>query len=90
MNKTELASAVAKSIHITKKAAEEAVDAVFETITDTLAKGEKVRISGFGVFETVERAARKGRNPQTGEEIDIPATVTPKFKAGKALKEAVK
>lgn len=90
MNKTELASAVAKSIHVTKKVAEEAIDAVFETITDTLAKGEKVRISGFGVFETVERAARKGRNPQTGEEIDIPATVTPKFKAGKALKEAVK
>lgn len=90
MNKTELASAVAKSIHVTKKVAEEAIDAVFETITDALAKGEKVRISGFGVFETVERAARKGRNPQTGEEIDIPATVTPKFKAGKALKEAVK
>lgn len=90
MNKTELASAVAKSIHVTKKVAEEAIDAVFETITDTLAKGEKVRISGFGVFETVERAARKGRNPQTGEEIDIPATVTPKFKAGKSLKEAVK
>ena len=90
MNKTELVAAVAEKTELTKKDATKAVEAVFETIQETLANGEKVQLIGFGNFEVRDRAARKGRNPQTGEEIEIPASKVPAFKAGKALKEAVK
>ncbi|WP_340278297.1 HU family DNA-binding protein [Staphylococcus coagulans] len=90
MNKTDLINAVANQAELTKKEAGQAVDAVFESIQKTLAKGEKVQLIGFGNFEVRERAARKGRNPQTGKEIDIPASKVPAFKAGKALKDAVK
>lgn len=89
-NKAELIDKVAASTDLTKKDATAAVEAVFESITDTLANGEKVQVIGFGNFEVRDRAARKGRNPQTGEEIQIPASKVPAFKAGKALKEAVK
>ncbi len=90
MNKTELINAVAEASDLSKKDATKAVDAVFDTILNTLKKGEKVQLIGFGNFEVRERAARKGRNPQTGEEIEIPASRVPAFKPGKALKEAVK
>ena len=90
MNKTELINAVAEATDLSKKDAGKAVDAVFDTILNTLAKGEKVQLIGFGNFEVRHRAARKGRNPQTGEEIEIPASKVPAFKPGKALKEAVK
>lgn len=90
MNKTDLINAVAEKSELSKKDAAKAVDAVFETVMDSLAKGEKVQIIGFGNFEVRERAARKGRNPQTGEEIEIPANKVPAFKAGKALRDAVR
>ncbi len=90
MNKSELISAVAESTDLSKKDATSAVEAVFATIQDTLAKGDKVQVIGFGTFEVRERAARKGRNPQTGKEIDIAASKVPAFKAGKALRDAVK
>lgn len=90
MNKTDLINAVAEKSELSKKDATKAVDAVFDTILNTLKKGEKVQLIGFGNFEVRERAARKGRNPQTGEEIEIPASRVPAFKPGKALKEAVK
>ncbi len=90
MNKTELVTAVAEKTELTKKDATKAVEAVFDTIQETLANGEKVQLIGFGNFEVRDRAARKGRNPQTGKEIEIPASKVPAFKAGKALKEAVK
>jgi len=89
-NKAELIEKVASSADLTKKDATAAVEAVFESIKETLADGEKVQIIGFGNFEVRDRAARKGRNPQTGDEIQIPATKVPAFKAGKALKDAVK
>ena len=89
MNKTELISAVAEKAEMTKKDAEKAVNALFASIEEALAKGEKVQLVGFGTFEVRERAARTGRNPQTGEEIQIAASKVPAFKAGKALKEAV-
>lgn len=90
MNKTDLINAVAERSELSKKDAAKAVDAVFDSVMDSLARGEKVQIIGFGNFEVRERSARKGRNPQTGEEIDIPASKVPAFKPGKALKEAVK
>lgn len=90
MNKTELIQAVAERSQISKKDAGSAVNATLELITESLAEGNTVQLIGFGNFEVRERAARKGRNPQTGEEIDIAATKTPAFKAGKQLKEAVK
>jgi len=90
MNKTDLINAVAESTELSKKDAGQAVDAVFQTIMDSLGNGEKVQIIGFGNFEVRDRAARKGRNPQTGEEIQIPASKVPAFRAGKALKDAVK
>jgi DNA-binding protein HU-beta len=90
MNKTELVNAVATQAELTKKDATAAVDALFETISKTLAKEEKIQLIGFGTFEVRERSARKGRNPQTGEEIDIAASKVPAFKSGKELKEAVK
>ena len=89
-NKAELVDNVAKVTGLTKKDATAAVDAVFSSIQDDLKKGEKVQLIGFGNFEVRERAARKGRNPQTGEEIEIAASKVPAFKAGKALKDAVK
>lgn len=90
MNKTELVNVVAAKTELTKADAGKAVDAILETITETLAAKDKVQLVGFGTFETRERAARVGRNPQTGEEIQIPATTAAAFKAGKKLKEIVK
>lgn len=90
-NKAELVSNVAATVTgLTKKNATEAVNAVFSSIQEFLANGEKVQLIGFGNFEVRQRAARKGRNPQTGEEINIPASKVPAFKPGKALKDAVK
>lgn len=89
-NKAELVSNVAAATGLTKKDATAAVDAVFSSIQASLAKGEKVQLIGFGNFEVRQRAARKGRNPQTGKEIQIPASKVPAFKPGKALKDAVK
>lgn len=89
MNKTELVEAIAKKAEISKKDAENALNAMTEAIGKALKKGDKVQLVGFGTFETVKRAARTGRNPQTGEEIKIAASKAPKFKAGKALKDLV-
>ncbi len=89
MNKTDLVDAVAKTTKLSKKDSELAINAVLSTITDTLADGEKVVLVGFGTFEVRQRAARKGRNPSTKEEIHIPASKAPVFKAGKNLKERV-
>lgn len=90
MNKKDLINVVAEKTGMTKKDSGLAVESVFDVIKETLSKGEKVQIIGFGTFEVRDRAARKGRNPQTGEEIDIPATRVPAFKAGKALKDTVR
>ena len=90
MNKTELVKAVAEQAELTQKDAAKAVDALIGTISETLAQEEKIQLIGFGTFEVRERAARKGRNPQTGEEIEIAASKVPAFKPGKELKEAVK
>jgi DNA-binding protein HU-beta len=89
MNKGDLVSEVAKVLK-SKKDAQAAVDVVLSSITQALEKGESVSLIGFGTFKVAERKARKGRNPQTGEEIYIAASKVPKFVAGKALKEAVK
>ena len=89
MNKTELVAAVAQKAELSKKDAEKAVAAVTAAITDALCAGDKVQLVGFGTFEVSERAARTGKNPQTGAEIKIAACKAPKFKAGKALKDAV-
>ncbi len=89
MNKTELIAAVAESAGLTKKDSERVINAAIDAITASLVKGEKVQISGFGTFETKEREARIGRNPHTKEEIHIPATKVPTFKASKALKDTV-
>ena len=88
MNKGDLINEVAKAVS-TKKEAQEAVDCVLSSITKALKKGDTVTLIGFGTFKVVERKARKGRNPQTGEEIDIKASKAPKFTPGRALKEAV-
>ncbi|MBA9028808.1 HU family DNA-binding protein [Peribacillus huizhouensis] len=90
MNKTDLVNAVAAQAELTKEDAKKAVDALIETISNTLAKEEKIQLVGFGTFEVRDRAARTGRNPQTGEEIQIAASKVPAFKPGKELKEAVK
>ena len=89
MNKTELVAAVAEKTALSKKDSEKAVNAVFEAITAAMVSGDKVQVVGFGAFEVKERNARVGRNPKTKEEIEIPATRVPQFKAGKALKEAI-
>lgn len=89
MNKTELIAAVAESAGLTKKDSERVINAAIDAITASLVKGEKVQISGFGTFESKEREARIGRNPHTKEEIHIPATRVPGFKASKALKDIV-
>ena len=90
MNKTELINAIVAEAKISKKDAEAALNASIDAITKALKKGDKVQLVGFGSFEVRKRAARKGRNPQTKKEITIPATKVPVFKAGKALKDAVK
>ena len=89
-NKAELVDRVDKKTQLTKKDVSATVEALFETIQEALKAGEKVQVIGFGNFEVRERAARKGRNPQTGKEIKIKASKVPAFKAGKALKDAVK
>ena len=89
MNKTELVANVAEKAGLTKKDAEKAVNALFSSIEEALVANDKVQMIGFGTFEVKERAARTGRNPQTGAEIAIPASKNPVFKAGKALKDAV-
>ncbi|GJM80087.1 HU family DNA-binding protein [Paenibacillus timonensis] len=90
MNKSDLISQVAESTELSKKDATKAVDAVFDAISAALQNGDKVQLVGFGNFEVRERSARKGRNPQTGEEIEIPASKIPAFKPGKALKDGIK
>ena len=90
MNKTELIAAVAEKAELSKKDAEAAITAMVDAITEALSQEEKVQLVGFGSFEAKVRAERLGRNPKTKEEIHIPASKTPVFKAGKALKDAVK
>lgn len=89
MNKAELINAVAASADVSKKDTEAVITAMLDTITDALREGDKVQLVGFGSFEVKKRAARIGRNPRTKEEIEIPATVLPVFKAGKLLKDTV-
>lgn len=89
MNKNDLVAAVATSTGLSKADASKAVDGVFSAITDSLKSGDEVRLVGFGTFSVAQRAASEGRNPRTGEKIDIPASKQPKFKAGKGLKDAV-
>ena len=89
MNKTELIAAVAAKTGLTKKDAEKVVNATIDTITESLVQGDKVNVSGFGIFEVKAREARVGRNPRTKETIQIPATKLPAFKASKTLKDAV-
>ena len=89
MNKTELIAAVAEKAELSKKDAEKAVKAFTDAVSEELVKGGKVQLVGFGTFEVSERAAREGRNPQTGKTMKIEACKAPKFKAGKALKDAI-
>ena len=89
MNKSELIAAMAAKTGETKKNAEASLNALIDVVTESLVKGDKVQLVGFGSFEVRKRAARKGRNPQTKEEIKIPASKAPVFKAGKALKDLV-
>ncbi len=89
MNKTELIAAVAAKTGLTKKDAECVINATFETVTESLVKGDKVQVSGFGIFEVKAREARIGRNPRTKETIQIPATRLPAFKASKTLKDTI-
>ena len=89
MNKAAFVAAVAEKSGLTQKQADAALDAVLETITSELQKGEKVQLTGFGTFEVRERAAREGRNPATGEMIQIPASKAPAFKAGRKLKDVL-
>ena len=89
MNKTELVAAMAERAEISKKDAEAALKAFTDVVAEELKKGEKIQLVGFGTFEVSERAARTGRNPQTGEEMTIAASKAPKFKAGKALKDSI-
>ena len=90
MNKSELIAKIAEKSELSKKDAEKALNAFVDSVTDALVAGDKVVLVGFGSFETKKRAARKGKNPQTGAIIDIPAATVPAFKVGKALKDAVK
>jgi DNA-binding protein HU-beta len=89
MNKAELISEIAAKSGLSKKDSEKALAATIDSVTEALKSGDKVQLVGFGIFEVRERAARTGRNPKTKEVINIPATKTPQFKAGKALKDAV-
>ena len=90
MNKAELVEEVANQTGLTKKVSREAIDAVISTISDSLAREEKVTLVGFGTFQVMERKARRGVYPQTGEELQIPAKKVPKFRPGKGLREAVR
>ena len=89
MNKTELIAVVAEKAELSKKDAEKAIKAFTDAVSEELVKGGKIQLVGFGTFEVAERAAREGRNPKTGETMPIAASKTPKFKAGKALKDMV-
>lgn len=89
MNKTEIVNAISEKAELSKKDAEKALKAFTDVVAEELKKGEKVQLVGFGTFEVSERAAREGRNPQTGKAMKIAASKAPKFKAGKALKDAV-
>ena len=89
MNKAELVAAIAEKTELSKKDSEKALKAFIDVVTEELIKGEKVSLIGFGTFEVSERAERTGRNPQTGAEMVIPASKSPKFKAGKALKDMI-
>ena len=89
MNKSELVAAIAEKAELSKKDAEKALKAFTDTVAEQLKAGEKIQLVGFGTFEVAERAARTGKNPQTGAAIKIPASKAPKFKAGKALKDTV-
>ena len=89
MNKAELIAAIAEKTELSRKDAEKALKAFTEVVEEELKKGEKIQLVGFGTFEVSERAAREGRNPQTGETMQISASKSPKFKAGKALKDAI-
>ena len=89
MNKTELVAAIAEQSELSKKDSEKALKAFIDVVTEELKKGEKIQLVGFGTFEVIERAAREGRNPLTGKKMQIKASKAPKFKAGKALKDAV-
>ena len=90
MNKKELVAAIADKAELSKKDSEKALKAFVDVVTDELKKGRKIQLVGFGTFEVTERAAREGRNPQTGKTMKIEACKAPRFKAGKALKDAVK
>ena len=90
MNKADLVEKIADQTGLTKKTSREAVDAIISAITDSMSREEKVTLVGFGTFQVMERKARKGRNPQTRETINIPAKNVPKFRPGKALREAVR
>ena len=89
MNKTELVAAMAEKTELSKKDAEKALKAFTDVVAEELTKGEKIQLVGFGTFEVVDRPAREGRNPKTGETMKIAASKAPKFKAGKALKDVV-
>ena len=89
MNKAELVAAIAEKTELSKKDSEKALKAFIDVVTEELKKGEKIQLVGFGTFEVSERAAREGRNPQTGETMTIAASKAPKFKAGKALKDEI-
>ncbi len=89
MTKSELVAAIASKADISKAAAEKALNAFIASVTEALKKGDKVALVGFGTFEVVKRAARKGRNPRTGQEIKIKASKAPKFRPGKGLKKAI-
>lgn len=89
MNKAELVAAIADKTELSKKDSEKALKAFIDVVTEELTKGEKIQLVGFGTFEVTERAAREGRNPQSGEVMSIPASKAPKFKAGKALKDII-
>jgi len=90
MNKAELVEEVSSQTGLTKKTSREAVNAVISAMTDSLGREEKVTLVGFGTFRVMERKARRGRNPQTGKELEIPAKKVPKFRPGKSLREAVR
>lgn len=90
MTKTDLIEEVAEKTELSKADAQRALEAMLDTIATALSRGQSVQITGFGTFERRHRAARKARNPQTGEEIDVPATDVPAFRAGKSLKDVVK
>jgi DNA-binding protein HU-beta len=90
MNRADLVTRIAKDADITKRQAEKALNALVSGVQEALSKGDSITLVGFGTFSVMSRAARKGRNPQTGREIFIPASKTPKFKPGKSLREAIK